>query len=157
MLTVVWVAATYMGSISVAQEVKWVWFLISLFGLAAAIFNFARTYDNASKSKSEELAKLYSKMAWTTIGVFACYPLVWLFSEGFGNFSVSFEVWLHRSPIFLNAAFRSPCTASWMSSARLLLASCCSGLTTSLATPLLSHRESLSERLHAFESTSLLT
>lgn len=93
MLTVVWVAATYMGSISVAQEVKWVWFLISLFGLAAAIFNFARTYDNASKSKSEELAKLYSKMAWTTIGVFACYPLVWLFSEGFGNFSVSFEVW----------------------------------------------------------------
>jgi len=26
------------------------------------------------------------------VGCSVCYPLIWLFSEGFGNFSVSFEV-----------------------------------------------------------------
>ena len=36
--------------------------------------------------------QLYTKMVWLTIGCSVCYPLIWLFSEGFGNFSVSFEV-----------------------------------------------------------------
>jgi hypothetical protein len=31
-------------------------------------------------------------MVWMTVGCSVCYPLIWLFSEGFGNFSVSFEV-----------------------------------------------------------------
>jgi hypothetical protein len=37
-------------------------------------------------------AQLYTKMVWLTVGCSVCYPLIWLFSEGFGNFSVSFEV-----------------------------------------------------------------
>ena len=35
-LAVMWVASTYMASISVAQEVKWCWFILSLCGLAAS-------------------------------------------------------------------------------------------------------------------------
>lgn len=34
-------------------------------------------------------------MVWLTVGCTVGYPLIWLFSEGFGNFSVSFEVSVH--------------------------------------------------------------
>ena len=30
-----------------------------------------------------------------TILVWACYPIVWLFSEGFASFSVSFEITMY--------------------------------------------------------------
>jgi hypothetical protein len=35
---------------------------------------------------------LYGKVAWLTIIIWCFYPIVWLFSEGFASFSVSFEV-----------------------------------------------------------------
>ena len=38
------------------------------------------------------MSQLYTKMVWLTVGCTVGYPLIWLFSEGFGNFSVSFEV-----------------------------------------------------------------
>jgi len=35
------------------------------------------------------------KVGWMTILVWACYPIVWLFSEGFASFSVSFEITMY--------------------------------------------------------------
>ena len=35
------------------------------------------------------------KIGWMTILVWACYPIVWLFSEGFASFSVSFEITMY--------------------------------------------------------------
>ena len=119
-----WVATTYMASISVAQEVKWCWFLLSLCGLSGYLLSLVRIYKPAAEAKSEAVSEvsaprqcrvcsgqtlrvnfasidralvcvqwqLYTKMVWLTVGCSAGYPLIWLFSEGFGNFSVSFEV-----------------------------------------------------------------
>ena len=39
-----------------------------------------------------EIIELYGKVAWLTIIIWSFYPIVWLFSEGFASFSVSFEV-----------------------------------------------------------------
>jgi len=89
---VMWVASTYMASISVAQEVKWCWFILSLCGLAAYVLSLVRTFKVAAEARSEGVSQLYTKMVWLTVGCSVCYPLIWLFSEGFGNFSVSFEV-----------------------------------------------------------------
>lgn len=35
------------------------------------------------------------KVGWMTILVWCCYPIVWLFSEGFASFSVSFEITMY--------------------------------------------------------------
>ena len=43
------------------------------------------------------MIELYGKIAWLTIIMWSFYPVVWLFSEGFASFSVSFEVLL-RAP-----------------------------------------------------------
>ena len=45
-----------------------------------------------------EMIELYGKIAWLTIIMWSFYPVVWLFSEGFASFSVSFEVLLRPTP-----------------------------------------------------------
>ena len=48
-----------------------------------------------------EMIELYGKIAWLTIIMWSFYPVVWLFSEGFASFSVSFEVWTALNPQLL--------------------------------------------------------
>lgn len=84
--------ATYMGSVSVVTTVKWFWFFIGLVGLFATLVHLALSFKNAVDVKGGERAQLYSKGAWLLILAWMCYPIVWLFSEGFASFSVSFEV-----------------------------------------------------------------
>lgn len=55
---VMWVVCTYMASISVAQEVKWCWFILSLFGLAAYILSLARTFKLAAEARSEGISQV---------------------------------------------------------------------------------------------------
>lgn len=50
------------------------------------------------------MIELYGKIAWLTIIMWSFYPVVWLFSEGFASFSVSFEVSL------LSRLHRCECT-----------------------------------------------
>lgn len=88
----VYVLAGYMGSVSVVTTVKWFWFMIGLVGLMGVISHFAQTFKSFADAKGGELAVLYSKVAWLSILTWICYPVVWLFSEGFASFSVSFEV-----------------------------------------------------------------
>ncbi|EKX30870.1 hypothetical protein GUITHDRAFT_122924 [Guillardia theta CCMP2712] len=89
---IVWVLCSYMGAVSVVTTVKWFWFLVSLIGLAGVIVNLARSFKEASNQRGAEIAELYGKAAWLIILTWFCYPIVWLFSEGFASFSVSFEV-----------------------------------------------------------------
>jgi len=88
----VWIISLYMGSVSVVTTVKWFWFLFSIAALAAVIVALARSFKEASMLRYPEVAELYGKAAWLIILVFFCYPAVWLFSEGFSSFSVSFEI-----------------------------------------------------------------
>jgi bacteriorhodopsin len=53
-----WVAATYMASISVAEEVKWCWFILSLCGLAGYILSLVRTYKPAAEARSEGVSEV---------------------------------------------------------------------------------------------------
>merc|ERR1711970_950191 len=53
----------------------------------------ARTFrETVITRKDPEMIELYGKIAWLTIIMWSFYPVVWLFSEGFASFSVSFEV-----------------------------------------------------------------
>ena len=87
-----YVVASYMGSVSVVTTVKWFWFLISIAGIAGVLVHFAVVFKRAADSKGSEFSVLYGKLAWLSILVWLVYPIVWLFSEGFASFSVSFEV-----------------------------------------------------------------
>jgi len=88
----VWIIALYMGSVSVVTTVKWFWFLFSLAALGGVIVALARSFKEASMQRYPEVAELYGKAAWLIILAFFCYPAIWLFSEGFASFSVSFEI-----------------------------------------------------------------
>lgn len=90
--TAIYVAAGYMGSVSVVTTVKWFWFLIGLAALFAVVVHFAQVFKAYADAKGGEVSQLYGKLAWLSILAWICYPVVWLFSEGFASFSVSFEV-----------------------------------------------------------------
>jgi bacteriorhodopsin len=89
---VVYIFGTYMGSVSVVTTVKWFWFFVALVGLGGALISITRTFKIAAVSRGTDIEQLYGKMAWLTFLVWLAYPIVWLFSEGFASFSVSFEV-----------------------------------------------------------------
>ena len=82
----------YMGSVSVVTTVKWFWFVISLATLIPVLYAIASSFRADAIAKSGEIADVYGRVAWLTIIVWIFVPLVWLLSEGFSSFSVSFEV-----------------------------------------------------------------
>mmetsp|Transcript_14221 Transcript_14221/g.22118 ORF Transcript_14221/g.22118 Transcript_14221/m.22118 type:complete len:263 (+) Transcript_14221:30-818(+) len=87
------VLAGYMGAVSVVTTVKWFWFILGLSLFMPVIYSLARTFrETVITRKDPEMIELYGKIAWLTIILWAFYPVVWLFSEGFASFSVSFEV-----------------------------------------------------------------
>merc|ERR1712216_1057458 len=88
----VWTISLYMGSVSVVTTVKWFWFLFSIAALAGVLIALARSFKEASMLRYPEVAELYGKTAWLLILLLFCYPTVWLFSQGFASFSVSFEI-----------------------------------------------------------------
>lgn len=89
---VIYLFSLYMGSVSVVTTVKWFWFLVGVCALFGVIVHFAQVFKAAADAKGSDIAALYGKAAWLTILAWICYPVVWLFSEGFASFSVSFEV-----------------------------------------------------------------
>ena len=57
------------------------------------VYSLARTFrETVITRKDPEMIELSGKIAWLTIIMWSFYPVVWLFSEGFASFSVSFEV-----------------------------------------------------------------
>jgi len=98
MVAVLMITAGYMGAVSVVTTVKWFWFLFGMAMFLPVIYSLARTFrETVITRKDPEMIELYGKIAWLTIIMWSFYPVVWLFSEGFASFSVSFEV-LSLSP-----------------------------------------------------------
>ena len=90
---VLMITAGYMGAVSVVTTVKWFWFLFGMAMFLPVIYSLARTFrETVITRKDPEMIELYGKIAWLTIIMWSFYPVVWLFSEGFASFSVSFEV-----------------------------------------------------------------
>jgi hypothetical protein len=93
MVAVLMITAGYMGAVSVVTTVKWFWFLFGMAMFLPVIYSLARTFrETVITRKDPEMIELYGKIAWLTIIMWSFYPVVWLFSEGFASFSVSFEV-----------------------------------------------------------------
>jgi bacteriorhodopsin len=84
--------SAYLGAVSVVTTVKWFWFVISLAVFTLVIYSIAVSFREAAAAKGRDAADVYGRVAWLIIITWIFYPLVWLFSEGFASFSVSFEV-----------------------------------------------------------------
>eukprot|EP00292_Cryptomonas_paramecium_P010003 CAMPEP_0113686438 /NCGR_PEP_ID=MMETSP0038_2-20120614/15292_1 /TAXON_ID=2898 /ORGANISM="Cryptomonas paramecium" /LENGTH=261 /DNA_ID=CAMNT_0000606765 /DNA_START=29 /DNA_END=814 /DNA_ORIENTATION=+ /assembly_acc=CAM_ASM_000170 len=89
---VLMIISGYMASVSVVTTVKWFWFLFGIGMFMPVVYSIARTFrETVIVRKDPEVLELYGKVAWLTIIIWCFYPIVWLFSEGFASFSVSFE------------------------------------------------------------------
>jgi len=86
------IASLYLASVSVVTTVKWFWFVIAACLLVCVVASFARAFKESANLRGPDVASLYGQLAALTMICFIAYPMVWLFSEGFASFSVSFEV-----------------------------------------------------------------
>jgi bacteriorhodopsin len=87
------ILCAYMGAISVVPTVKWFWFVFSLALLVPVLYALASTFRACVQhAGAESISELYNRSSWLIVVSWCFYPIVWLFSEGFASFSVSFEV-----------------------------------------------------------------
>jgi len=91
---VLMVACGAFGALTVGN-VKWVWWFFGMCWFLHIIFALGKSWAEAAKSRGGESGAVYSKLAGITVIVWFCYPIVWVFAEGFGNFSVTFEVLIY--------------------------------------------------------------
>eukprot|EP00961_Rhodomonas_salina_P139716 1880233-Rhodomonas_salina.1 len=54
--------AMYIGAISVLSEVKWMWFIITLAGLAGVLLHLSKVFKSAADAKGGAAAELFSTM-----------------------------------------------------------------------------------------------
>jgi len=101
--TVLMIACGAFGALTVGN-VKWVWWFFGMLWFFHIIFALGKSWAEAAKAKGGESGSVYSKIAGITVITWFCYPIVWVFAEGFGNFSVTFEVSLARA-LFLCDVF----------------------------------------------------
>ena len=85
------VACGAFGALTVGN-VKWVWWFFGMCWFLHIVFALGKSWAEAAKSRGGESGAVYTKLAGITVIVWFCYPIVWVFAEGFGNFSVTFEV-----------------------------------------------------------------
>jgi hypothetical protein len=88
---VLMIATGAFGALTVGN-VKWVWWFFGMCWFLHIIFALGKSWAEAAKAKGGESGSVYSKIAGITVITWFCYPIVWVFAEGFGNFSVTFEV-----------------------------------------------------------------
>jgi bacteriorhodopsin len=79
------------GALTVGN-VKWVWWFFGMCWFMHIVYALGKTWAEAAKAKGGESGTVYGKIAGITVIAWMCYPIVWVFAEGFGNFSVTFEV-----------------------------------------------------------------
>jgi hypothetical protein len=91
MSSVLMIASGAFGALTVGN-VKWVWWFFGMCWFLHIIFALGKSWAEAAKAKGGESGSVYSKIAGITVITWFCYPIVWVFAEGFGNFSVTFEV-----------------------------------------------------------------
>jgi bacteriorhodopsin len=103
------IACGAFGALTVGN-VKWVWWFFGMCWFLHIIFALGKSWAEAAKSRGGESGAVYSKLAGITVIVWFAYPIVWVFAEGFGNFSVTFEVRARARPH--HATHQSPSESS---------------------------------------------
>jgi len=73
-------------------NVKWVWWFFGMCWFMHIIFALGKSWAESAKAKGGNSSTVYGRAAGLTVIVWFCYPIIWVFAEGFGNFSVTFEV-----------------------------------------------------------------
>jgi len=91
---VLMVASGAFGSLTVGN-VKWVWWFFGMCWFMHIVFALGKSWAEAAKAKGGEASAVYGRVAGLTVIVWFCYPIIWVFAEGFGNFSVTFEVLIY--------------------------------------------------------------
>jgi len=89
---VIMIVGGYLGTVSIVTTVKWFWFVISMALFVVVLYALAVNFRDSALQKGNDRADVYGRLAWLTIVSWIFYPVVWLFSDGFASFSVSFEV-----------------------------------------------------------------
>jgi len=112
---VLMIACGAFGALTVGN-VKWVWWFFGMLWFLHIIFALGKSWAEAAKAKGGESGSVYSKIAGITVITWFCYPIVWVFAEGFGNFSVTFEVSLPPLPPLFPPSPPSPSSPPPLSS-----------------------------------------
>ena len=89
--TVLMIASGAFGALTVGN-VKWVWWFFGMCWFLHIIFALGKSWAEAAKAKGGESGSVYSKIAGITVITWFCYPIVWVFAEGFGNTKVCHQL-----------------------------------------------------------------
>jgi len=95
------------GALSWSPLARWLWFFLGLIFLGLMLFVLLVVFKETASSKTAELEALYSNLSIMVVACMAVYALVWLFSQGFHSFSLTFEISLHLALDFITRIFVS--------------------------------------------------
>jgi bacteriorhodopsin len=84
----------FMASIS-SGHIKWLWFVLSLMVFAPLVFVMIRGYRSLVERAHPAVVEMYSKVSWLSAITWSLYPLVFIFSEGTGDWSPNFEIMIY--------------------------------------------------------------
>ncbi|EKX50388.1 hypothetical protein GUITHDRAFT_85284 [Guillardia theta CCMP2712] len=84
----------FMASIS-SGHIKWLWFSLSLLIFAPLVYTMLRGYRALVDRSNPSVVEMYSKVAWIAAITWGLYPLVFIFSEGTGDWSPNFEIMIY--------------------------------------------------------------
>jgi len=84
----------FMASIS-SGHIKWLWFVLSLMVFAPLVFVMVRGYRSLVERAHPAVVEMYSKVSWLSAITWSLYPVVFIFSEGTGDWSPNFEIMIY--------------------------------------------------------------
>jgi len=84
----------YMSAIS-SGHIKWLWFAAGLLLFIPIVYAVLVMFRGLVLRSHPAVGELYNKVSWLTMIVWACYPLVFIFSEGTSDWSQNFEVMIY--------------------------------------------------------------
>lgn len=84
----------FMGSVS-SGHIKWLWFSLSLLIFAPIVYVMIRGFRSLVDRSHPAVVEMYSKVAWLSAISWSLYPLVFIFSEGSGDWSPNFEIMIY--------------------------------------------------------------
>lgn len=83
-----------MATIS-SGHIKWLWFVLALGVFFALAFVMVRGFKVLVEKNHPSIAELYNKVSTLAAISWALYPVVFIFSEGTGDWSPNFEIMLY--------------------------------------------------------------
>ena len=84
----------FMASIS-SGHIKWLWFVLSLMVFAPLVYVMIRGYRALVERSHPAVVEMYTKVSLLSAITWSLYPLVFIFSEGTGDWSPNFEIMMY--------------------------------------------------------------